>query len=165
MINKDKLKRLSPEQRIKKLKEMQLERKSDETEIEKLIKESERQAKTDRLAETVAPKAREVDISELFSGEEESLERVVRKKDAEVEPGLRGYIPVEQQYSDYETLRGILPYASSSGGLSEEHIHAIDEIGERLDTIKYRTESKKAAEIHVASIALHHKIRKYAGMD
>tara|TARA_Y100000310_G_C20555958_1_gene750535 strand:- start:301 stop:795 length:495 start_codon:yes stop_codon:yes gene_type:complete len=164
MIDKDELKKLNPRKRIKKLKEMHDEREKESSEIDKLIKESEQEAKTDTLADEIAPQARDVDIADLFDKQEDSLDSQV-KVDAPPEGGIdTKYAGPEQQYSDYETLKDLLPTASS-GNLDENQLLAIDEIGERLENITYKTESKRVADVHVASIALHHKIRKYQGLD
>tara|TARA_Y100000310_G_scaffold166653_2_gene166349 strand:- start:6693 stop:7187 length:495 start_codon:yes stop_codon:yes gene_type:complete len=164
MVDKSKLKKLRPADRVKKLKKLQEESEKESTEIEELLIESEKEAKTEKIAEEITPQQRDVEIGDLFDKTEDNLENQV-KKDKPDEDLAPGYIPVQQQYSDYEKLKDILPYASSQSGLTEDQVIVIDEIGERLDTSEYKTESKKASEIHVASIALHHKIRKYAGLN
>jgi len=79
-FNKNKLKSLSPGQRIKKLKMLEEERIKEVSEIEKLIRQSVQELKTDEFAAKIAPEQRDVDISRLFGSEEERLEKTVRKE-------------------------------------------------------------------------------------
>ena len=61
-IDKKELTKLSPEERIKKLKLMEEERKKEVNEIEELIKKSMHELKTDKIAGEIAPEQRAVDI-------------------------------------------------------------------------------------------------------
>lgn len=74
----EKLKKLDPEARIKKLKEMQERRKKDEETAQKMMKESEEELALEaKLSQVEIPDAEDVDIGKLFKKEEESLEESV----------------------------------------------------------------------------------------
>lgn len=165
-INKKGIAKLSPEERIKKLKLMGDERKKEVEEIEELIKKSMQELKTEKLAEEISPEPKAVDISRLFetiSGQR--LERTAREEasPAAFTKGTKGYQAFVHVYQDYSSLKKIMGYAVA-GSLSEEQLEAVDKIGERLDKTKYESASSEIANLVVASRAALHKIRKYAGM-
>jgi len=165
-VDKKGLKRLSPEERIKRLKLMGEERKKDVDEIEGLIKESMRELKTDRIAEEVTPEQKAVDISRLFEAEGGELERTARK-DAPLNAmakGSKAYQIFVQAYEDYSKAKTLIGYAAA-GSLSEEHLAAVDAIGERIDKTKYQTPSAEVAKLVVATQSVLSKIRKYAGLE
>jgi len=164
-IDKKELNRLSPEERIKKLKLMEKERKKEFDEIGGLIKKSMQELKTEKIAEEIAPEQRAVDISRLFETTgEDKLERTARKEAPDIfVKGTTGYKSFVQAYQDYSSLKKIEGYATS-GSLSHAQLEAVDAIGERLDKTKYETVSAEIANLIVASRAALHKIKKYAGM-
>ncbi len=75
------LKNLSPEERIRKLKEIE---EKDKEEIEKahqLIKESEDEIEIEeKIKQVEIPSEKKVDVSRLFKSEEDSLEETVKKE-------------------------------------------------------------------------------------
>jgi hypothetical protein len=156
------LKKLKPKDRIKKLKELEERRKDEITEIEDLIKDSEKELKTEIFAEEVTPEHEIVNIESLFLGEIEHLEATIQNEAPKEEEGLE-YLSFKQIYSDYSTLKDI-SYASFMGTLSTRQMDTVDRIGERLDRTKYRSASQDVAEILVASRATLYKIKKYAGL-
>ncbi|MBI2107527.1 hypothetical protein HYX09_06045 [Candidatus Woesearchaeota archaeon] len=162
MLNKNELKKLSPAERIKRLRQMGDERKKEVTEIESLIKESDYELKIDKIAEQNAPAQKPVEIADLFKGEGGRLENDVRKERPTEE--ARGYRAIMQAYEDYASLKKVMNYAAS-GSFREEHAEAVDRIGERLQRFKYESASEEVANIVVASRAALHKIRRYAGLD
>jgi|TARA_B100001971_G_C18096900_1_gene486617 hypothetical protein len=161
-LDKDELKKLSPTQKLKKLKELEEERKKEATEIDTLIKESMKEIKTDEVATEITPEPRDVDIGRLFGAEEEQLEQTVKAESREEEQ-LK-YISTSKALEDYEVLQDI-SYASMMGTIKPAQMDAVDKIGERLDRAKYVSASAEAANILVASKATLHKIKKYAGLD
>ena len=166
-LNKDELKRLSPRERLKRLKQLEGERKTEADQIETLIKESMKELRTDEVASEVAPEARDVDIGRLFEAEEEPrLERTIREETREEaeESGPLRYFSASRVLEDYEALQDIT-YASMMGTMSKAQMESLDQIGERLDRAKYVSASREAADILVASRATLHKIKKYAGLD
>lgn len=164
-FDKEKLSKLPLRERIRRLKQLEKDKKKEIGEIDSLIKNSEKELKTEKVAEEVSPEESEVDISRLFRQEGEELERTVRKEaPAEEETEDGRYLSMQQLQEDYNELRE-LTYASIGGSLSGNQMEAIDKIGERIDRAKYVSASKEVANLVVASRAVLHKIKKYAGID
>ena len=157
------LRKLKPQDRIKKLKQLEGKRKEEITKIEDLIKDFEKEMKTDSVAEQIKPETRDVNIAHLFEEEKAGLESAA-KKEAPRDDKNSGYIPIKQLYGDYTALKDI-QYASMTGSLTPSHLEKMDLIGERLDRTKYHSASQDAANILVASRATLYKIRKYAGLE
>ena len=167
-FNKEELAKLAPEQRLKKLKEIERkledERKKDAAEIDFLIKRSMEEMKTDKLADRVAPQPREVDITRLFSEEEHTLRAPRQKKPEE---GAVFYRVQEQLTSDYSSLKKMLDYELSPGSISPEKKEQLEAIQDRLDTISYRNKSG-VEEINIllsASREALHRIRRYSRLE
>lgn len=166
-LDKRELIKLSPEQRIKKLKLMEDERKKEVNEIERLIKESMQELKTDKLAEEVAPEQKAVDISRLFEAAgEEKLERTARQEaGAGTTEGGRGYNALVRVYQDYSQLKEFYGVVSAGGSLTQNQIAAIGQIGERINTAeRYMTEGEKAASKLDPSRIILYKLRKETGL-
>jgi len=161
---KKELKKLKPKDRIKRLKELEGKRKEEITEIEELIKDSEKELKTESVAEEITPEQAEVDIGRLFEEESTQLEATVKKEAPETGKEERSYMPFQRAYGDYSTLKDI-QYASMMGTLTPVQMDSVDQIGERLDRSKYHTQSAEVANILVASRAALYKIKKYAGLE
>ena len=160
---KKELRKLKPQDRIKRLKDLEEKRKEEITEIEDLIKDFEKEMKTDLVAEEISPEARNVNIANLFEEESRELEFTV-KKEAPKEDKSSGYVAMKQLYGDYTALKDI-QYASMTGSLTPSHLEAMDKIGERLDRTKYHSASQDVANILVASKSTLYKIKKYAGLE
>src|SRR3989338_8225091 len=104
---KKELKKLRPGDKVKKLKELEEKRKTEMTEIEDLIKDSEKELKTEKVAEEIAPRPLEINIGRLFEEEAGRLERTAKEGTRAAES--RGYIPFKQQlYSDYTQLQSMV---------------------------------------------------------
>lgn len=166
-FDKKELNKLPLRERIRRLKQLEEDRKKEIDEIDDLIKDSQKELSTEEVAEEVSPVAEEVDISKLFRADEEELERTAREgapAAEEEEGGEAKYLSLQQAVEDYEELRG-LGYSSMGGGLSENQMEVIDKIGERVDRVKYTSASREVANLLVASRAALYKIKKYAGLD
>jgi hypothetical protein len=161
---KKELKKLRPKDRLKRLKELEEKRKTEIDDIEELIKDSEKELKTESVAEEIAPKQDEINITRLFEDESGKLEGTVKKEAPETEKEDQGYMSFKQAYSDYARLQDIA-YAGMMGSLTPAQENAVDKIGERLDKTKYQSASQETANVLVASRAALYKIRKYAGLD
>ena len=161
---KKELKKLNPRARLKRLKDMEGKKKEEIIRIEDLIKDSEKQVKTEKVAEEIAPKQTRIDLSKLFEEAAGRLEATVKKEAPETERETITYISVRQLYNDYSQLQNIA-YASMMGSLTSSHMEAVDKIGERLDNTKYESVGKEVANILVASRATLYKIKKYAGLE
>ena len=165
-IDKKELSKLSPEQRIRKLKLMEEDRKKEVNEIERMIKESIQELKIDKLAEEVAPEQKPVDISRLFeTSGEAALERTARKEaKADSMKNTRGYQAITQIYQDYSQLKEFYGMVSMGSGLTKEQISAIGQIGERISTVeRYMTESEKSVSKLDASRMVLYKLKKETG--
>ena len=162
---KQELRKLRPGQKLKRLKEFEEKRKLEVGQIEDLIKASEKELKTEKFAEEIAPKQQEINIKNLFEEEGNRLEITAKREGPSEEGRSRAqYDSFRQVYNDYAELQGIA-YASMTGNLTSTHKEAIDEIGERLDRTKYESSSAEIANLLVASRATLYKIRKYAGVE
>ena len=162
-IDKKELTKLSPEERIKKLRLMEEDRKKEVTEIERLIKESMHEIKTDKLADEIAPEQKAVDISKLFETTGEKLEKTLNAEQLSRFKGKGDYRVFARAYEDYSSLKKIMGYATM-GSLSEEQIGLVDSIGARLDKTKYVPVSTELANLTVASQIVLHKIKRYMGL-
>jgi len=159
----ERIKRLRPEERIKRLKELGEKRKSEINKIDDLIKSTESEFNSDKIADEIAPQISPVNIDELFD-EVSSPSSALDKDSSEDLAEFTGYRALKQFYSDYTELKDI-QYASMNGSLDTNHLEAIDQIGERLDKTKYHSASEDVANVLVASKATLYKIRKYAGLE
>jgi len=161
---KKELRTLQPEARLKKLKRLEEKTKANITDIEELIKDSEKELKTEEVAEDISPQQTEVNIGRLFE-EDTQLEGTVKKEAPETsEREALGYISFKQAYSDYSRLQNI-SYSSMMGPITPAQEGAVDKIGERLERSKYVSASEEVANILVASRAALYKIKKYAGLE
>ena len=165
MIDTKEFTKLSPEERLKRLKQLEEERKKDANEIEQLIKQSMQEIRTDKLAGEIAPEQRAVDISRLFERENgNKLERTA--KQAKGASGSGSYQAVTQVYHAYSQLTEFYGIIAGGSGLTQEQLKAIGQIGERLNVAeKYMTESEKTASKLNASKAVLYKLRKGTGLE
>ncbi len=163
-FNKEELSRLPLSERIKRLKELEEQRKKEMEEIEGFLEDSERELKTQKIAEDITPIQKEVDISDLFENEEEKQPDSDKPAIVEDDTGKVRYLGLNDALEDYEELKGIT-YASMDGGLTDRHMQTLDKIGERLSNINYQNAGKEIANVLVASKAALYKIKKYAGID
>tara|TARA_Y100000310_G_C20693601_1_gene823975 strand:+ start:3946 stop:4479 length:534 start_codon:yes stop_codon:yes gene_type:complete len=161
---KKELRKLKPQARIKKLKELEKTRKGEINKIEELIKDSEKDLKTEAVAEEVAPEQTDVNIERLFGEEENVLENTVKKESPDSGEGDNLYRSFKQATDDYSALKDI-SYATMMGPITSTQMDAIDQIGERLDQTKYHSASQEVADVLVASRSTLHKIKKYASLD
>ena len=164
MIDRKELTKLSPEQRIKKLKSMEEERKKEVDEIEGMIKSSMQEMKIDKIAEEFAPEQRAVDISRLFEAREgEGIETKTRKA-PESARGAKGYQAIAQVSYDYGQLKKFNDIVSMGYNLTDEQKAAIGKIGERVTADKYSTIGEETANLLDASRATLYKLEKELGL-
>ena len=166
-LNKKELTKLSPQERIKKLKLMEEERKKEVTEIEVLIRESMRELKTGKIAEEITPERREVDISRLFEANgEDNLERTARKDAPRaLMKGNKGYQAIAQTYEAYSQLTKFYGKISTGADLTVEEKEAINRIDEQIGVAeRYMSEGEKAASKLDASRIVLYKLRKETGL-
>jgi len=106
----DAIKKLSPEERIKKLKELEEKRGKEKGEMEKLLSESISDIKKEETIKNIkAPEQKEVNVSELFSNEEEeSLEKKTRDARAsEKAEGVTYKIDIEKAENLYHEIKSM----------------------------------------------------------
>ncbi|MBS3105888.1 hypothetical protein J4234_06560 [Candidatus Woesearchaeota archaeon] len=166
-IDKKELTKLSPEERIKKLKLMEEERKKEVNEIEELIKKSVHELKTDKIADEIAPEQRAVDISRLFETKgEDRLERTARQEaPSNLMRGNRGYQAMVQTYQAYSQLTKFYGKISMGENLTAEERDTINRIDEQIGVAeRYMTEGEKAASKLDASRAVLYKLKKETGL-
>lgn len=166
-VDKKELSKLPLRERIKRLKELEEDRKKEIDEIDDLIKNTQKEIRNEKVADQVSPETEDVDISKLFGREDDELEK--RAKEAETtetpkEESKVKYLTFDQALEDYEEL-AYLSSTSQSYDLNEKQMQALDNIGERLDRAKYTVASKEVANLVVASRSTLYKIRKYAGLE
>ncbi len=177
-IDTNELKKLSPEQRVKRLKEMEEQRKKENIEIEALIKKSMNEAKNDKIAEKITPPPRQVDITKLFTEEErewktqdkrqtQALEEQAGIKYLADSPYKSGGNFQQQIAQDYSSLKKMMEGYISPGGLSGSQVEQLDKMEQRINNASYQThaQSEKMAIMMSGSKEALHRIRKYAGLD
>ncbi|MDA1196959.1 MAG: hypothetical protein O2779_03285 [Nanoarchaeota archaeon] len=143
---RDELSKLTPRERIKRLKELQEQRKQDIAEAEKLIESSEDQAEGDELADRIAvPEPRIVDISSLFSPEDEVI---ATKEDVTAD---------NVEYFVQEAYAAALGARESGQELNAE---AVKDLGSKLQSVKYMHPSDEIAKRAVAALGIFYEIRK-----
>jgi len=140
------------------------EKDAGDEKTQELIKDSEKDLKTEEVAEEITPKQDEINIGRLFEEESGKLEGTVKKEAPDTEKENITYVSFQQAYSDYTRLQDIA-YASMMGDLTPAQENAMDRIGERLDRTKYQSASQETANVLVASKAALYKIKKYAGIE
>ena len=153
-LDNEALKRLPPDERIRKLRELEEESKKDLVDADKLIKESFEELRRDRVVEdTDVPESGPVDITHLFS--EEEAQQVIEKAAPEVENQVKYLVE-----KDYETLKEL-----SSEPMDAYNMHKVEEISERLDTVDPHLLTKNVAHQLVASKGILYNIKKYSGLE
>ena len=165
-INKDELSKLSPKDRLKKLKLLEEERRKEVDEIGGLIKKSMQELRTEKLAEEIAPEQKPVDISRLFEVNlEQKLERTANEAPAFAK-GTKAYQAVAQTYEVYSQLQKLDRVFSTYGSLTEEQKNLVGQIGERITVAeRYMPEGEKTASLLDASRATLQKLKKETGIE
>lgn len=164
MIDKKEFAKLSPEERIKRLKQLEEERKKDASEIDQLIKQSMQELRTDKLAEEITPERKAVDISRLFEKENGGrLEKAARQPGS---AATGNYQTITQVYQAYSQLREFYGIVAGGSNLNQDQLKAIGQIGEKLNVAeKYMTESERTASKLNASKAVLYKLKKETGLE
>ena len=156
-LDKEELAKLSPTQRIKRLKEIEEDSKKDIAEAEDLIRRSESEIETAESEKKIAvPESRKVDISDLFGPEPSQLE--AKAKEAKKEPSQQQLLYMANQAYEEATS---LAYREATPELLEQ----IDELGEKVDKMQYHSLTEEITNKVVATRSLIHKIKRYSQMD
>lgn len=157
-LKKEELEKLTPAERIKKLKQIEEENKKEIEEAEDLIKKTEAEIDRERIVESVkVPETKPIDIGELFK-EEPTLETTVREETRHAAAEAQAEGPLYQLAQAYEEAKEML---YSNEPLNEEQLEWIDRLGERVEKIKYKTTTEEATTLVVATRRLIEQIRRY----
>lgn len=155
-ISIEELKSLSARDRVSKLKELEKKKRDEIEKVEKLLMQSEHDAKVEeRIIEQVeVPESAPVDISSLFEQGGENLEsQVGGGKSSDDENASPKYQNAEQNFffSTYTAMD------------SHDHEPIPPKIDGALSTVEYApTEGKKLADVHVASRSVLEETKRYS---
>ena len=169
-LDKKEFEKLLPEQRIKRLKELEQklleERKKDAAEIDSLIKKSLEELHQGKIAQRIAPPPRDSDISTVFS-EEEMKAAIPHKERKEDEPSAPSYFQKEQLVKDYSVVKDLLGYELSPGSLGKEQIKRLEDINTRISKASYQalSHSDQVAILVSATKEALYRVRKYGGIE
>ena len=154
------LEKLSPEDRIRKLREIEEEDRKEIEAAQSLIKESEDQIVIEeRVKRVKPPETGEVDIDDLFKPEEESLEDTVEAEKPRIsEEDLRQ----QQQYihelptQQIEQRAGYIQQRIQETGYVTNELRA--EIGSIYQEIRQREEDIRNGAYHSSSKNIEHQL-------
>lgn len=159
-LDKEDLEKLTPAERIKRLKKIEAENKKEIEEAGRLIKKTEAEIERENITESVkVPETKPVDIGGLFR-EGEGLETTVKEEAPATEAKEESRL--YQLAQAYEEAKDI---AYSTEKPSEEQLEWIDRLGERVEKASYDSFSKETADLLVATRSLVKKILKYHQQD
>lgn len=166
-INKKEFEALTPEARIKKLKQLEVERKKEVEEIGELIKKSMQELRTGKLAEEITPEQRPVDIARLFeTSAEQRLERTANEEmpATALSKGAKGYVTFTQAYESYKKLKRFDTALSMGSSLTEAQKAEVGRAGERIITDRYAPVGEETADLLNAGRAIFYKLEKELGL-
>jgi hypothetical protein len=149
-INKEELKKLSPKERIKRLKELGQERKKEIEETEDLIKRTEAEIEHNKnIPDIEVPEIEPVDISKMFETPE-GLETAVKKESP------------EQEESNIVKYDAAVEFGNRTDYVEpDEHDWVNFEMNLKVDdTSNYHSATEKAEDLTGSKSALK-KIKKY----
>ena len=148
-LDKEELKKLSPEERIKRLKELERDRKKEIVEAEDLIKRTEAEILENKnIPDIEVPEINPVDITKMFEAPE-GLEGTLRNA------------PVDDEEVKPVKYDGGLVQGEAPGYVPDEHDWVECEIqGKVEDSIKYESAVQKADDL-TGSRGVLKKIKKY----
>jgi hypothetical protein len=172
MAEIDDIKKLSPEDRLRRLKELEEKRKKEANETSLLIKEAEEDIKKEKIIKEIkVPEIKKRDITELFSSEQESLEETVKKSETELPPDAKSAyrIPLEIQ-NELKEIYSELTSLGYTQNWTREEFHSFYDATIRLREIQNHFEEKikhgyqlseTVTSQLVLSQAVEYNIRKY----
>lgn len=157
-LDKEKLRRLEPEERIRRLREIEDESKKEIEEAERLIRESEEDIRREEaVSEVEMPEAETVDITKLFGEEEEKLEETVREE-APLEE-----TDEEKVMYEVEKIRDYMEHVGESP-VSEYTMGKVERMSNELNSINYAQLSRQAADEFNATRNIVYEMKKHLGM-
>ena len=156
-LDKEELRRLSPADRIRRLREIEKESKKEIEEAERLIKESEESLRVEEATSDVEiPQPEEVDITKLFGEEEEKLEETVKEEEPKI---------TDEDQVKYEISK-VMEYAEhlGEGPASTYTMEKIEGMEENLGNIDYKQVSREIADELNAARNVIYEMKKHVGM-
>lgn len=146
-LDKEELKKLSPEKRIKRLKQIEKERKKEIEEAEDLIKRTEAEIQREKdIPDIEVPKIEPVDISKIFEAPE-GLETTVRRE-----------VTAEEEESPIK-YGGVIEQIREEAYQPDEHAK-IEFDAKVEETVKYESATQKADDL-TGSRSVLKNIKKY----
>lgn len=169
-LNVKDLSKLSPEERINRLKALETENKKkleeqnkEIEEIGKLIKDSIKEINTNKIASEIAPNNRVVDISRLF--EQKDDDNIIGTKQDFFDIGTESYKLFSQLGDDYKELKQFYGIVQGGYSLNENQVALLSRIDERINVAeKYMTEAEKQSSKLDASRMVLYKLKKDSGL-
>jgi len=154
-LDKKNLRRLLPEDRLKKLREIEEHSKKELEEAEKLIKESKEDIKKEEALSSVdIPEEESVDITKLFD-DKEGLEETVQEAPQEIKE--------ENILYDVGKIREYVENIGK-GPVNNYTMERVDKMNEELNSIDYTQLSKQAADKLNATRNVVYEMKKHLGM-
>ncbi|MBL7050983.1 hypothetical protein ISS04_02345 [Candidatus Woesearchaeota archaeon] len=169
------IKKLSPEERIDRLRKFEENKKKEIEEAHKLIEESVSQIKKEEELrdEIETPKPKQVDITKLFEGEEGNLESVVEREKKQLSEGeLEKHRQYQHKLSKeavgdlYNRVKDVYNQVKESGNITSEQQDQLNDINYAMqyksNDIKsgtYKTASEEISDVMDASKGILNYIR------
>ena len=143
--NLEEIKKLSPEERIERLRSFQEKQKKEAEEATKIIKDSVAQIKQEeKLKEGISvPESKQVDVTGLFKSDEQSLEATLEKEKKELtEDELKEHRQYQFQLSQEPAQELYHRVKSMYEQAKENNLRVFDKMSE-LDDLSYALDYKQ----------------------
>ena len=172
--NLEEIKKLSPEERIERLRDFQERQKKEAEEATKIIKDSVAQIKQEeRLKRTISvPESKKVDVAGLFKSDEQNLEATIEKEKRELtDEELKEHRQYQNQLSQepakelYQRVKSI--YQQGKDNISYDKMSELDDLSYALDYKQrdmqagtYKTSGEQIEDMMSASKSLVNYMRQ-----
>ena len=156
----DEIRKLSPEERIKKIRELEKKRSREKQGMEELLKESISTIKNEETIKHIkVPEQKKVNVSELFSNEEEeSLEKKTHDARQDEKPeGVTYKIDFKEAENMYNEIRNM----GDTNSWQEEEFREFYRVQSVVDAVDTRLLKDDVAERINSTRSLIHTIRNY----
>jgi hypothetical protein len=158
----DEIRKLSPEERIKKIGELEKKRSKEKQGMEELLKESISTIKNEETIKNIkVPEQKKVNVSELFSGGEESQESLEKKaedeRSREKASGVVYKIDIKEAENMYNEIRNM----GDTNSWQEEEFREFYRVQSVVDAVDTRLLKDDVAERINSTRSLIHTIRNY----
>lgn len=156
----DEIRKLSPEERIKKIRELEEKRSKEKQGMEELLKESISTIKNEETIKNIkVPEQKKVNVSELFSNEEEeSLEKKTHDARQDEKPeGVTYKIDFKEAENMYNEIRNM----GDTNSWQEEEFREFYRVQSVVDAVDTRLLKDDVAERINSTRNLIHTIRNY----